>query len=116
MGTAYGPLCRVYQHLRTVLVAQHLGILVDDGAGCFCRAREPSSVFEGVQMSAARIDEPCKIPVASYVRVSLLAIHHAYLLVGVFLVQLAAPLAKFLHMAGFQGYVHMVRLVVAIDG
>src|SRR5579859_5237048 len=116
MGAAYGALCRVYGYLGSVLVVQHFRSLIDGGAGGFRGARQTLGVLEGVQVSAAAVEQPCKISVAVHMGVSFLAIQHACRLVGIFIAELVGPLAKFLHVAGFQSDVHMVGVIVAIDG
>src|SRR5260370_23976976 len=53
MSAAYRALRGLYANLRTVLVAQYLGIFIDHGTGRFCGAGQALSVLEGVQVPAA---------------------------------------------------------------
>ncbi len=67
-------------------------------------------------MSAARVDQACKIAIAANMVLEFFAIQHARGWVGVFLVQFPGPFIQFLYLARFQRDMHMIGLILAIDG
>ncbi len=91
MGAAQRAVVGVDANLGAILIAQNLGVLINDGAGGLGGARQPLGVLQGVQMTAARVDHSRKIALAAHMALKLIAIEQAHRFVGVLLVELASP-------------------------
>ena len=83
-------------------------------AASAARAR-PCGVLEGVQVSAARVDQTAEIALAAHVRLQLVAIEEAHRSVAVLIVQFASPVAKLPYMPRLDRDVHVIGPVVAVD-
>ena len=116
MRASHAAFRGVHDDFRSIFIAQHLRVLEDLGAGSLGGACHPQSEFEGVQVAAARVDQPSEVAAAPHVRLQFVAIQQAHRGVIIFLAQFMCPIVQFPKMARFDRDVNMVRVVVAIDG
>ena len=66
MRAANRSLRGMNHHFGAVLVAQYRGVFEDGGACRLRGARHTQSVFQRIQMAAARVDQPAEIQVAAH--------------------------------------------------
>ncbi len=106
----------VHDDLRPILVAQHLGVFEDAGAGGLGGARHSSGELERVQVAAARVDESSEVAFAADMRLQFVAIQQAHARVVAFLVQFASPVVQFFEMPRFDRDMNVAWAVVTVDG
>ena len=84
-------------------------------AASAARAR-PCVYFSGCRCPLRESRSPPKYRLAAHVALQLVAIQQPHRCVAVIFVQFPGPLLEFPHVAGFDGDVHLIGPVVAIDG
>src|SRR5258707_13386744 len=98
MGGGQAAAGRMHGDFGSLLIAQHLRILEDLGAGCLGGARQPLSELERMQVAAARVDQPSEIAAAPYMRLQFVAIQQAGGWGVVLFVQFTGPIRQPLEM------------------